>query len=68
MINVYVIYSIEYPYLPVAVFDTQTECSAFLGITARAINMYINNPEHIYCNKYIIAKVFLDNDLTNEEC
>lgn len=60
MINVYVIYSIEYPYLPVAVFDTQNQCANFLGLTSRAIKKYINTPEHIYCNKYIIAKLLLD--------
>ena len=66
MIVVYVIYSIEYPYLPVGVFDKQSECAAFLGLTARVINMYINHPDHIYCGKYLIQKVFLEEDLTNE--
>ena len=68
MINVYVIYSIEYPYLPIAVFDTQLECADFLGLTSRAVKKYINNQEHIYCSRYLIAKVILENDLTNEEC
>ena len=55
--TVYVVYSVNYPYLPVAVFDTQKECAAFLGVDRMCLQKYISQPEHIYGGKFIVRKV-----------
>ncbi len=64
---VYVIYSIDYPYLPVAVFDTQIECAKYLRMSAYGLNKYIKDSTHVYRSKYLVIQVFLEEDLTTED-
>ena len=59
---VYVVYSIEPPYLPLYVADTQKECADFIGVLPRCIRAYIDKKSHVYRGKYFVRKVFILND------
>ncbi len=59
---VYVVYSIEPPYLPLYVADTQKECADFIGVSLRCVQKYLDKKRHVYSGLYFIRKVFILND------
>ena len=63
--KVYMLISTTPPYLPVGVFDTQTEAAHYLGLSSSCLTIYRDKPDHIYHNKLngeLVTLLVLDID------